>query len=108
MTRFWLCWLTVVLLPFWLMLPTPVVTCPPLGPARAARTNISTDKDAHVPTVKGGAPRPARPPLVLVRAARGLAGERSCRAAVDALRERLVRFLLMFLSRYKQVTRRTA
>jgi len=36
--RFWLPWVTVVALPFWLllMLPLPALTLPPVGPAHAA------------------------------------------------------------------------
>ena len=33
--RFWLACVTVVVAPFWLMVPLPAVTWPPVGPAMA-------------------------------------------------------------------------
>src|SRR5512135_2897773 len=47
--RFWLDWLMVVVLPDWLMLPLPAVTCPPVGAASAAGTMRTS---ANAPAIR--------------------------------------------------------
>src|SRR6218665_3365485 len=52
--RFWLDCVTVVVLPLWLTVPLPAVTCPPVGPAHAAwpaviKTAVSKARLAALP-----------------------------------------------------------